>query len=235
MCQRIEETSSRSQPANRLQRSKKGIIIFVFSFRLFVAVFSIASIYAYSKFFTTYARISIGIARTAALQEVLLATSLMTASIPCMRSFLDAFTSTGLMTVHGRNLVSYRPPGMSQSLATPRHTHGSRRQLPSQNRDKPSSSPSPQESTPSPSPNTPGPSKATLRPRLSNRHSTSFSRRLRPEGATYKANVHADDSALAVKKEGAAARLGRMPESFESLRGEGIAIQKDVTVRISRS
>lgn len=109
------------------QAKKKGIIVLIFSFRLFVAAASIASTITYGRFFSQQSSLSIGIARTVVWQEVQLALSLMTASIPCLKSFLDAFTSTGLLTVHGRNMIAYRPPmrtvsSSDRSQATKIHT-----------------------------------------------------------------------------------------------------------------
>ena len=97
----------------------------IFSFRLAVAASSIASTIAYARFSSSGSRL--GIARTVVWQESQLALSLMTASIPCLKTFLEAFTSAGLLTVHGRNMIAYRPPtrppvsdSKSRAQTTPR-------------------------------------------------------------------------------------------------------------------
>ena len=197
------------------QNSKKSIIVFIFSFRLLVAIFSIATVAAYSQFFGEYSRISIGIARTVAWQEILLCFSLMTASIPCLRTFLDAFTSTGLMTVHGRNIVAYRPPGTltqaSQSQAQSKSQSQSR------------------------SDDAPPPQRPPKRPALRERHSSGVSRRLRPDRVQYKANVHAQDTSNLSKSHGMSSKLSRTPESVESLRGDKMGIHRNFEVRVTHS
>lgn len=85
---------------NQIKMSKKAIIVFVFSFRLLVAAVSIASTATYLDYLIEH-KDFVSIAPTVALQEVLLGFSLLSASIPCLRSFLWAFMSTGLMTVYG--------------------------------------------------------------------------------------------------------------------------------------
>jgi hypothetical protein len=90
---------------NQLKASKKRIVIFVFSFRLLVAAFSIATTVTYFKYLKSV-DLSIGMASTIVWQEILLCTSLVSASIPCLRSFLWAFMSTGLMTVYGNGATS---------------------------------------------------------------------------------------------------------------------------------
>ena len=102
---------------NQIKASKKRIVIFVFSFRLLVAAFSIATTFTYFKYLKG-ADLSIGMASTIVWQEVLLCTSLISASIPCLRSFLWAFMSTGLMTVYSNGDTSksyaYGSPGPSK-------------------------------------------------------------------------------------------------------------------------
>ncbi|KAK5173808.1 uncharacterized protein LTR77_002489 [Saxophila tyrrhenica] len=85
---------------NHIKRSKKMIVVFVFSFRLLVATFSIISTVTYLKYIHHQGDAT-AIAPTVAWQEVLLGFSLVSASIPCLRSFLWAFMSTGLMTNYG--------------------------------------------------------------------------------------------------------------------------------------
>ena len=192
------------------QNSKKSIIVFIFSFRLIVAAFSLATLVAYSKFFSEYTRISIGIARTVAWQEFLLCFSLMTASIPCLRTFLDAFTSTGLMTVHGRNIISCRPPGYGTSSQT--------QQSKSQNPTAKPTSPKPR-----------------LRPALGHRHSSGISQRLRPDRSGYKANVQAQDASAQGSRPAMISKLSRTPESFETLRPDQLEIHRDVEVCVTHS
>ncbi len=85
---------------NEIKRSKKMIVVFVFSFRLLVAAFSIITTVTYLTY-VEHHHDAIAIAPTVAWQEVLLGVSLISASIPCLRSFLWAFMSTGLMTNYG--------------------------------------------------------------------------------------------------------------------------------------
>ena len=91
---------------HQIKASKKRVVVFVFSFRLVVAAFSIATTSTYFNFLNG-SKPSIGAASTIAWQEVLLGFSLITASIPCLRSFLWAFMSTGLMTVYGANGTTF--------------------------------------------------------------------------------------------------------------------------------
>lgn len=188
------------------KNSRKSIVVFIFSFRILVAASSLATLVAYRDFFTeTNARISIGIARTVAWQEILLCFSLLTASIPCLKAFLDAFRSTGLMTVHGRNIVAYHPARLnadSQAL-TPSNVAAS---------------------TAANSANTP------VRPRLGTRHSSGVIRRLRPDKVSYNANV-ASQSAT----QGTSSKLPRMPESIESFRSDQLAIHRDFEVHVTHS
>lgn len=85
---------------HQIKASKKRIVIFVFSFRLIVAAFSIATTFAYFDYLNG-SGLSINAVGMIVWQEVLLGSSLISASIPCLRSFLWAFMSTGLMTVYG--------------------------------------------------------------------------------------------------------------------------------------
>ena len=87
---------------NQIKNSKKRVVVFVYTFRLVVAAFSIATVSTYFSYLHD-SKLSIGAGPTIAWQEVLLGTSLVSASIPCLRSFLWAFMSTGLMTVYGNN------------------------------------------------------------------------------------------------------------------------------------
>lgn len=87
---------------NQIKASKKRIVVFVFSFRLIVAAFSIVTTVTYFKYLRG-SNLNIGAAPTVVWQEVLLCFSLISASIPCLRTFLWAFMSTGLMTVYGNS------------------------------------------------------------------------------------------------------------------------------------
>lgn len=182
----------------------------IFGFRLLVAALSIAAVVAYREFFTDSSSISIGIARIVACQEVLLGSSLMTASIPCLKTFLDACTSTGLMTVHGRNIVAYRLPDIkiTRSSQTP-----SKSQICS----------------------TPQSPKTPSRPALGHRHSSGVSHRLRPDRVSYKADVQAPDPDEQRKAQGFSSRLARTPESVESFRSDQLAIHRNIEVHVARS
>ena len=90
---------------NQLKASKKRIIVFVFSFRLIVAALSIATTVTYFQYLRG-SRLNIGAAQTIVWQEVLLCFSLVSASIPCLRTFLWAFMSTGLVTVYGNSPIT---------------------------------------------------------------------------------------------------------------------------------
>ncbi|KXT02841.1 hypothetical protein AC578_5384 [Pseudocercospora eumusae] len=94
---------------NQLKASKKRIVIFVYSFRLIVIAFSIATTASYFNFLA-HGRNSIDISPVLAWQEVLLAFSLISASFPCLRSFLWAFMSRGLMTMYGNTTASASDP-----------------------------------------------------------------------------------------------------------------------------
>ncbi|KAF7186246.1 hypothetical protein HII31_12321 [Pseudocercospora fuligena] len=94
---------------NQLKASKKRIVIFVYSFRLIVIAFSIATTASYFNFLKD-GRNSIDISPVIAWQEVLLAFSLISASFPCLRSFLWAFMSRGLMTMYGNTTASASDP-----------------------------------------------------------------------------------------------------------------------------
>ncbi|KAI5370327.1 hypothetical protein Slin15195_G012050 [Septoria linicola] len=90
---------------NQLKASKKRIVIFVYMFRLIVIGFSIATTASYFNFLND-GNDSIDIAPVIAWQEVSLGFSLISASFPCLRSFLWAFMSRGLMTMYGNTTAS---------------------------------------------------------------------------------------------------------------------------------
>ncbi|EME48539.1 hypothetical protein DOTSEDRAFT_118977 [Dothistroma septosporum NZE10] len=79
---------------NDLKASKKRIVIFVYAFRLLVIAVSIAVTTTYFNFLQN-GKDNIDIAPVVAWEEVLLAFSLVSASFPCLRSFLWAFMSRG--------------------------------------------------------------------------------------------------------------------------------------------
>ena len=114
---------------NQIKASKKRIVVFVFSFRLLVAAFSIGTTVTYFKYLNG-SDLNIGVTSTIVWQEVLLCVSLISASIPCLRTFLWAFMSTGLMTIYNN---STSPHGYGNG------SHPSRLQsaLRSQNHDDP--------------------------------------------------------------------------------------------------
>lgn len=99
--------------------SKKAVVIFLFSFRLVAAVLSIATTVSYFNFLHG-TQDSIGLAPTVSWQEALLSSSLVAASIPCLRHFLWAFMSRGLKTMYvfgsgrrGRKLTLSFAAGMA--------------------------------------------------------------------------------------------------------------------------
>ncbi|KAK3723475.1 hypothetical protein LTR37_001727 [Vermiconidia calcicola] len=116
---------------NNLKASKKGVVVFVYSFRLIVAALSVASSATYLKYLKRSQATSIDAAPTVAWQEVLLGFSLISASIPCLRSFLWAFKSTGLMTVYG----NYGTGSYGDTTRMPSDRLRDRPSPPSQNRD----------------------------------------------------------------------------------------------------
>jgi hypothetical protein len=115
---------------NSIDSSKKKVVIFVFSFRLLVAGVSIASTAAYLDFLQKHEDF-VRIAPTVALQEILLGFSLLSASIPCLRSFLWAFMSSGLKTLAVEGSTS-KPNVSSSAVSRPRPVF--RRQISRSNR-----------------------------------------------------------------------------------------------------
>lgn len=85
---------------NQIKTSKKRVVAFVFAFRLVVAGFAIAAAVSYFNFLRGD-RDNIGLSATVAWQEVLLGVSLISASIPSLRSFLWAFMSRSMLTMYG--------------------------------------------------------------------------------------------------------------------------------------
>jgi hypothetical protein len=79
---------------NQMGNSKKCIVIFVYAFRLLVIACSIATTSSYFDFLRN-GQDNIGIAPVVVWQEVSLGFSLLSASFPCLRSFLWAFMSRG--------------------------------------------------------------------------------------------------------------------------------------------
>ena len=95
---------------NQIKASKKRVVVFVYSFRLLLAAFSIVT----TKLYIGYLHGSddvIGLAPLVAWQEMILGFSLISASIPCLRNFLWAFMSTGLMTIY----ATHEPTGITHS------------------------------------------------------------------------------------------------------------------------
>ncbi|KAF2172081.1 hypothetical protein M409DRAFT_17324 [Zasmidium cellare ATCC 36951] len=112
---------------NELKASKKRIVVFVYCFRLIVIAFTIATTSSYIHFLD-HGRTNIDIAPVVAWQETLLAFSLISASFPCLRSFLWAFMSRGLMTMYGNTTL------VSSSGHTGAGSHGASVQLRSLNK-----------------------------------------------------------------------------------------------------
>lgn len=103
---------------NQLKASKKRIVIFVYMFRLIVIAFSIATTVSYFNFLHGGGN-SISISPVVAWQEVHLGFSLISASFPCLRTFLWAFMSRGVLTMYGNTTVSHsesRSQGASLQL-----------------------------------------------------------------------------------------------------------------------
>lgn len=110
---------------NQLKASKKRIVIFVYMFRLIVIAFSIVTTVSYFNFLRSDEN-SIAISPVVAWQEVLLGFSLISASFPCLRTFLWAFMSRGLMTMYGNTTVSHsdsRSHGASVQLRSMNKSH----------------------------------------------------------------------------------------------------------------
>lgn len=85
---------------NQLKASKKRIVIFVYSFRLIDIGFGIATTVSYFNFLRD-GRDNIDVVPVVVWEMVTLTFSLISASFPCLRTFLWAFMSRGLMTMYG--------------------------------------------------------------------------------------------------------------------------------------
>jgi hypothetical protein len=108
---------------NRVKASSKRGVVFVFSFRLVVAAFSLATMSTYIRFLhSDTARDSIGLVPTVISIEAMLCASLITASIPSLRSFLWAFMSRGVFTMYGVDTSTSQ--GGSHSASIPMHFMG---------------------------------------------------------------------------------------------------------------
>ncbi|KAK0786560.1 hypothetical protein LTS02_012923 [Friedmanniomyces endolithicus] len=92
----------------------KRVVALAFAFRLAVAAFSIATTVTYLQFLRGGID-SVGLAPTVAWMEVTLCTSLLTASVPSLRSFLSAFLTRGTLTMYGVDTV----PATSRSGSIP--------------------------------------------------------------------------------------------------------------------
>lgn len=120
---------------NQIKLSKKRQVVFVFSFRLAVAAFSIVYMVSYVSYLNGHGNTQ-GIAVSVAWQEILLGFSLLSASIPCLRSFLWAFQSNQLQTTLGgsTNEETSTPkssPGPWQNQMSLRPSNLARMQQPS--------------------------------------------------------------------------------------------------------
>lgn len=103
----------------QVKESKKRLVIFVFSFRLVVAGFSIAVMVNYFRYLRGSRR-EIDLVNTVAWQEILVGFSLVSASIPCIRAFLWAFMSMGLHDIDGSYFSASGSHGASQQLRSQR-------------------------------------------------------------------------------------------------------------------
>jgi hypothetical protein len=103
---------------NQISASKRRVVAFVFGFRLIVAASSIATMSTYFKFLHSgTARDSIGMAPMVVSSEVMLCTSLITASIPSLKSFLWAFMSRGVFSMYGVNTTASLGDSHGASIA----------------------------------------------------------------------------------------------------------------------
>jgi hypothetical protein len=108
---------------NRVKASSKRVVVFVFSFRLVVAAFSLATMSTYFRFLHSgTSRDSIGLVPTVISIEAMLCASLITASIPSLRSFMWAFMSRGVFTMYGVDTSTSQ--GGSHSTSIPMHFMG---------------------------------------------------------------------------------------------------------------
>lgn len=99
----------------QVMTSKKRLIVFVFSFRLALIVFSIMVMVKYFDFLRG-SRSEVDLVQTVAWQEIQIGFSLISASIPCIRTFLWAFMSMGLTTTYGSHYSASGSRGGSQQL-----------------------------------------------------------------------------------------------------------------------
>ncbi|KAK1059879.1 hypothetical protein LTR74_012295 [Friedmanniomyces endolithicus] len=97
-----------------ISATQKRVVALAFAFRLAVAAFSIATTVTYLQFLRGGTD-SVGLAPTVAWMEVTLCTSLLTASVPSLRSFLSAFLTRGTLTMYGVDTV----PATSRSGSIP--------------------------------------------------------------------------------------------------------------------
>ncbi|KAK0292108.1 hypothetical protein LTR91_000102 [Friedmanniomyces endolithicus] len=97
-----------------ISATQKRVVALAFAFRLAVAAFSIATTVTYLQFLRGGTD-SVGLAPTVAWMEVTLCTSLLTASVPSLRSFLSAFLTRGTFTMYGVDTV----PANSRSGSIP--------------------------------------------------------------------------------------------------------------------
>ncbi|KAK1068624.1 hypothetical protein LTR74_005495 [Friedmanniomyces endolithicus] len=87
-----------------ISATQKRVVALAFAFRLAVAAFSIATTVTYLQFLHGGTD-SVGLAPTVAWMEVMLCASLLTASVPSLRSFLSAFLTRGTLTMYGVDTV----------------------------------------------------------------------------------------------------------------------------------
>ncbi|KAK5706032.1 hypothetical protein LTR97_001018 [Elasticomyces elasticus] len=87
----------------QMQETKKRMVYTVFAARIGVVVFGISQAVAYNHFLKHHNRASIGLLPTLSLQELWLMYSFISATIPCMRSFLGAFGSPRLAVISPGN------------------------------------------------------------------------------------------------------------------------------------
>ena len=106
---------------NRVKASSKRVVVLVFGFRLVVAASSLVTMSIYFRFLHSgTARDSIGLVPTVISIEAMLCASLISASIPNLRSFLWAFMSRGVLTMYGVDTSQ----GGSHSASIPMHFMG---------------------------------------------------------------------------------------------------------------
>ncbi|KAK5677177.1 hypothetical protein LTS10_010366 [Elasticomyces elasticus] len=109
----------------QMQKTKKRMVYTVFAARIGVVVFGISQAVAYNHFLKHHNRASIGLLPTLSLQELWLMYSFISATIPCMRSFLGAFGSPRLAIISPGNTKQSGYGSQGTALSTLKRPFGS--------------------------------------------------------------------------------------------------------------